>query len=84
MAERSLTVFVLGTTKPSSAEIPTVVDTAARERVIASKYVGIYFQPPTNASEVNGVLTFGHADSSKFTSPLYEMCVLLLMHTSQN
>ncbi|KAI0797341.1 aspartic peptidase A1 [Irpex lacteus] len=67
------TALTQGTTKPSSAEIPTVVDTAARERVIASKYVGIYFQPPTNASEVNGVLTFGHADSSKFTSPLYEI-----------
>ncbi|KAI0089618.1 aspartic peptidase A1 [Irpex rosettiformis] len=67
------TILTKGTTVPSNAIIPTVVDTAAQEGLISERYVGIYFQPPTKNDEMSGVLTFGHADSSKFTGSLYEV-----------
>lgn len=54
-----------GTLSPASATIvPTVVDNLFTQGLIPVDAVGIYFQPTTSQSSVNGELDFGGIDTS--------------------
>ncbi|KAI0786915.1 aspartic proteinase [Abortiporus biennis] len=60
-----------GTLTPQVDEcIPTVTDNAFSQNLISSDLVGISFQPATSTSDMNGELTFGGTDSSKFTGDI--------------
>ncbi|KAI0327436.1 acid protease [Cubamyces sp. BRFM 1775] len=58
-----------GTTS-SGGPIPTVLDTALAEGFISDELVGVSFEPTTELSVTNGVLTFGGTDSSKYTGDI--------------
>ncbi|EMD33953.1 hypothetical protein CERSUDRAFT_76121 [Gelatoporia subvermispora B] len=65
------TDLTIGTLSPNAlGEIPTVTDNAYSQGLISEKSVGISFQPTTSESATNGELTFGGADSSKYTGEL--------------
>ncbi|OCH93069.1 acid protease [Obba rivulosa] len=60
-----------GTLSPNAlGVIPTVTDNAYFEGLISQDAVGVSFQPTTSESDTNGELTFGGADSSKYTGEL--------------
>jgi len=52
------------------SSVPTVTDNLASQGTISTSAVGISFAPPTSDSDTNGELTFGGADSSKYTGSL--------------
>ena len=61
----------LGTLFPdTSACIPTVIDNAASQGLIADRLIGISFEPTESIEITNGELTFGSTDSSKFTGSI--------------
>lgn len=68
-------VSIPGTVKGADANelVPTVTDTAYSDGNITSKMVGISFAPVSSNGQVNGELTFGYADSSKYTGDLNTM-----------
>ncbi|KAH9934564.1 family A1 protease [Epithele typhae] len=53
-----------------SACIPTVTDNAFSQGLISTHVVGISFNPTTTIGSINGELTFGGVDTSKFTGTL--------------
>ena len=53
--------------------VPTVTDTAYQEGLISHKIVGISFAPVTAYGEINGELTFGYVDESKYVDSLNTM-----------
>ncbi|KAF7792262.1 hypothetical protein EIP86_003298 [Pleurotus ostreatoroseus] len=60
-----------GTLTPNtSSTIPTVVDNAFAQKLISYAAVGISFAPATNNSVMNGELTIGNVDSSKYIGPI--------------
>lgn len=54
----------------TNATIPTVIDNLFSRRTISSKVIGIFFEPTNSNSTVNGVLTWGGTDRSKFTGSI--------------
>ena len=56
-------------TKP----VPTLIDTAYQEGHITQKIIGISFEPVTSEGEINGQLTFGFVDDSKYVGSLNTM-----------
>ncbi|KAI0342244.1 acid protease [Trametopsis cervina] len=61
-----------GTTSSGNL-VPTVIDTAFTLNLIPNKQVGVSFEPTNTAGAVNGELTLGGADASKFTSALHSV-----------
>ncbi|GAB5589713.1 hypothetical protein Unana1_04613 [Umbelopsis nana] len=52
------------------ASVPTVLDNLFSEGAIPSNEFSLSFEPTVSGSEMNGVITFGGTDSSKFTGAL--------------
>jgi hypothetical protein len=48
--------------------VPTITDNLFKQGTISTESIGIFYQPSTSASALNGELTFGGIDSSKITS----------------
>ncbi|PIL28864.1 transporter [Ganoderma sinense ZZ0214-1] len=46
--------------------VPTVLDNAFEQGAITAEAIGISFEPASNASTANGLLTLGGSDSSRF------------------
>jgi cathepsin E len=46
--------------------IPTVTDTLFAQGTIKENLVAVYFEPTNSSSVVNGELTFGATDSTKY------------------
>ena len=60
-----------GTLNPDTDTlIPTVTDNLFSQKVISANEIGISFVPTTTQDVVNGELTFGGTDGSKFTGPI--------------
>jgi len=60
-----------GTLSPDTGStVPTVTDNLFTEGTISANELGISFEPTTSDSEVNGELTWGGIDSSKFTGDI--------------
>ncbi|EIM87245.1 family A1 protease [Stereum hirsutum FP-91666 SS1] len=60
-----------GTLIPSFfSTIPTVTDNLFTQGAISAREVAVSFEPTTNLTNVNGELTFGGTDSSKFTGDI--------------
>ncbi|KDR80341.1 hypothetical protein GALMADRAFT_1191935 [Galerina marginata CBS 339.88] len=59
-----------GTLSPSGSTIPTVTDNLFSQGTISSNSIGISFQPTQNGNEVNGELSWGGVDNSKFTGSI--------------
>ena len=55
--------------------VPTVLDNAFEQGVISAEALGISFEPASNVSTPNGLLTFGGSDSSRFVGNLNTLCV---------
>ena len=51
-------------------QIPTVVDNLFSQSTITSDSLGIFFQPTTQEGAINGELTFGGVDSTKYVTRL--------------
>lgn len=51
---------------------------------IPTEQVAVSFEPTENLTDVNGELTFGGTDSTKFTGPITFTCVILLCVRSWN
>ncbi|EPQ56856.1 aspartic proteinase [Gloeophyllum trabeum ATCC 11539] len=51
-------------------EVPTVTDNLYSQGTISSDAVGVFFAPTTSESDTNGELTFGGADTTKYTGTL--------------
>ncbi|TBU30450.1 aspartic peptidase A1 [Dichomitus squalens] len=63
--------LTVGTLSPdTTTTIPTVTDNLFSQGVITEDLVSVSFEPTTEASVVNGELTFGGTDSSKFTGAI--------------
>ncbi|KAI0695636.1 acid protease [Cytidiella melzeri] len=61
----------VGTLSPATTQsIPTIVDTLFQQGVIPQDSVAISFEPSSTVGTVNGELTFGGTDSSKFTGSI--------------
>ncbi|KAJ3555659.1 hypothetical protein NM688_g2453 [Phlebia brevispora] len=52
------------------AEIPTVVDNAFTQALIPEDVVAVSFEPATSNPDMNGELTFGGTDPSKYTGSI--------------
>ncbi|EPQ53054.1 family A1 protease [Gloeophyllum trabeum ATCC 11539] len=52
------------------SSVPTVTDNLYSQGTISTEAIGVYFAPTTSRSTTNGELTFGGADSSKYTGSL--------------
>ncbi|KZP27550.1 aspartic proteinase [Athelia psychrophila] len=58
------------TTRPSNYTVPTVSNNLYAQGTIESEVVGIYYAPATSADAGAGELSFGGADSSKYTGDI--------------
>lgn len=56
-------------TLSSGQLIPTVTDNLFSQGTIPSDTLGISFEPTTAEGTINGELSFGNTDSTKFVSP---------------
>ncbi|KAF8637090.1 hypothetical protein AX17_002995 [Amanita inopinata Kibby_2008] len=59
-----------GTLSGTNDTIPTVTDNAFTEGLIATEEIGISFEPATAAEVMNGELTWGGVDSTKFNGSI--------------
>lgn len=67
----ALIVLAKGTLFPDTeATIPTVTDNGFAQGSLTEHEVSISFQPTTESTNVNGVITFGGTDSSRFNGVL--------------
>lgn len=57
-------------TMPQVPLIPTVTDNLVRQGTIKDEVIGISFEPSATADVVNGFMTFGGTDSSKYTGQI--------------
>ncbi|RDX41559.1 aspartic peptidase A1 [Lentinus brumalis] len=65
------TDLTVGTLSPdTSSTIPTVTDNLFSQGIITADEVAVSFEPTTQEEVVNGELTFGGTDSSKFTGSI--------------
>ncbi|EIM92896.1 aspartic peptidase A1 [Stereum hirsutum FP-91666 SS1] len=63
--------LTVGTLSPDTRDtIPTVTDNLFTQGTISAREVSVSFEPTTSLSSVNGELTFGGTDSSKFTGSI--------------
>ncbi|KAI0634025.1 acid protease [Trametes polyzona] len=63
--------LTVGTLSPDTrSTIPTVTDNLFSQGVISANQVAVSFEPTNKADSVNGELTFGGTDSSKFTGAI--------------
>jgi len=63
--------LTLGTLSPATSTlIPTVTDNAFSQGQIPADLLGISFQPTTVLNNVNGEITWGGTDSTKFTGAI--------------
>ncbi|KAG6868337.1 hypothetical protein C0993_004828 [Termitomyces sp. T159_Od127] len=61
----------VGTLSPATNQlIPTVTDNAFSRGTITSDLLGISFEPTTAVEALNGEITWGGTDSSKFTGAI--------------
>jgi len=59
--------LTLGTTSPENGIIPTVTDNLVQQGTIKQNIVATSFQPSNATSSImNGELTFGDTDSTKY------------------
>ena len=66
----------VGTLSPgTSTSIPTVTDNLSSAGSISANTIGISFQPTTSEEVLNGELTWGGTDSSKYTGTITYMFV---------
>ncbi|TFK35983.1 aspartic proteinase from Irpex Lacteus [Crucibulum laeve] len=64
-------VHLKGTLSPAIlSTVPTVTDNLFSGELITSNEIGISFEPTTTAESLNGELTWGGTDSSKFTGSI--------------
>ena len=59
-----------GTVGNSNTPVPTVTDNLFAQGAISNDSLGIFYQPTTSEGAVNGELTFGGVDTSKYTGTL--------------
>ncbi|KAI0752481.1 family A1 protease [Daedaleopsis nitida] len=59
------------TGKATEKIIPTVTDNAASQGSISQNLVAVSFEPTTTVDNINGELTFGGTDPSKFTGSIH-------------
>lgn len=60
-----------GTLNPDKSEvIPTVTDNLFAQGTITRNLVSLYFEPSNSTSTVNGEMTFGDTDPSKYTGDI--------------
>ncbi|KZV80356.1 family A1 protease [Exidia glandulosa HHB12029] len=52
------------------SSVPTVTDNLYSQGLISREVVSVSFEPPTEEEELNGELTFGGTDSSKYTGSI--------------
>ncbi|KAI8972443.1 acid protease [Trametes punicea] len=64
----------------TTSTIPTITDNLFTQGVISEHLVSISFEPTDSPEIVNGELTFGGIDSSKFTGSITFACVTLAQH----
>ncbi|KAF9473456.1 aspartic protease [Pholiota conissans] len=65
------TALTLGTLSPATNSlIPTVTDNLFANGIIDSNLIGISFEPTTTEEIVNGEISWGGTDSSKFTGSI--------------
>ncbi|KAI0094449.1 aspartic peptidase A1 [Irpex rosettiformis] len=65
------TGLTIGTLSPDDKQsIPTITDSLFQQASIPQNLVSISFEPTTSDGAVNGELTFGGTDSSKFTGAI--------------
>ncbi|KAG6840770.1 hypothetical protein C0991_004555 [Blastosporella zonata] len=65
------TILTQGTLSPATSTlIPTVTDNAFAKGLITANQIGISFQPTTVEEVVNGELSWGGVDTSKFTGSI--------------
>lgn len=57
----------------STSSVPTVTDNLLSQGTITTESIGISYVPTTSADAVNGELTFGGTDSSKFTGTINDV-----------
>jgi len=63
--------LTLGTLSPdTNVVIPTVTDNLFTTGVISTRSIGISFEPSITGNDVNGEITWGGTDSSKFTGAI--------------
>jgi len=66
----------VGTLSPgTSTSIPTVTDNLSSSGAISANTIGISFQPTTSEEVLNGELTWGGTDSSRYTGTITYMFV---------
>ncbi|KAF7351596.1 Acid protease [Mycena sanguinolenta] len=58
------------TPSKGTSTVPTVTDNLFKQGTIPIESIGVSYVPSTSASAVNGELTFGGTDSSKFTGTI--------------
>jgi len=64
------TLWYLGTLTDDAECIPTVTDSANSLGLLDNYMLGISFKPTTSTDDMNGVLTFGGVDESRYTGNL--------------
>ncbi|KAG6919008.1 hypothetical protein DXG01_009718 [Tephrocybe rancida] len=65
------TILTQGTLSPATSTlIPTVTDNAFSKGLITANQIGISFEPTTVEEVVNGELSYGGVDTSKFTGTI--------------
>ncbi|KAI0081057.1 aspartic protease [Panus rudis PR-1116 ss-1] len=63
--------LTIGTLSPDTTQIiPTVTDNLFSQAVISQNLLSVSFEPTTTIGNVNGELTFGGTDSSKFVGSI--------------
>ena len=54
----------------NASTIPTVTDSLFAQGAIKENLVAVSFEPTTSGSVLNGELTFGHTDPSKYVGDI--------------
>ncbi|KAF9242658.1 acid protease [Melanogaster broomeanus] len=57
-------------TVSNTTEVPTVTDNLYSQGTISSDSLGIFYEPSSSAGAVNGELTFGGTDNTKYTGEI--------------
>ncbi|TFK52340.1 acid protease [Heliocybe sulcata] len=63
-------VDLTSTTVSGTSSVPTVTDNLYAQGTIPTESIGISYVPSTSASDVNGEMSFGTTDSSKYTGDI--------------